>query len=83
VDHVVEVMGHSWDQWEAPVVTRYDPGAIFARHDDAICYLNSLEDGQGGETYFDQLQRRTFPPHGRNCQGLHSSSDQWRINRTQ
>jgi hypothetical protein len=35
VDCIVEVTGHSWEKWEAPVVTRYDPGAIFARHGGA------------------------------------------------
>ena len=35
VDRVSSYTGHPWHAWEAPVVTRYDPGAIFARHGDA------------------------------------------------
>lgn len=31
----VQLPGFSWQQWEAPVVTRYDVGAVFARHGDA------------------------------------------------
>eukprot|EP00565_Helicotheca_tamesis_P000897 CAMPEP_0185737346 /NCGR_PEP_ID=MMETSP1171-20130828/30172_1 /TAXON_ID=374046 /ORGANISM="Helicotheca tamensis, Strain CCMP826" /LENGTH=347 /DNA_ID=CAMNT_0028408247 /DNA_START=287 /DNA_END=1330 /DNA_ORIENTATION=- len=27
--------GHCWEAFEAPVVTRYEPGAVFARHNDA------------------------------------------------
>lgn len=69
--------------WEAPVVTRYDPGALFSRHNDAsldggiewmdnggqrvvtcICYLNTLNDGNGGETYFDQLKIAVTPKTG-------------------
>jgi hypothetical protein len=83
VDRVSEYTNTNWTNWEAPVVTRYDPGAVFARHGDAsptkgsewtdsggqrvvtcICYLNSLEKGQGGETYFDKLQLRVAPVQG-------------------
>jgi 2OG-Fe(II) oxygenase superfamily len=72
-----------WFQWEAPVVTKYDPGAVFAVHGDAsptlgsewsdkggqrvatvICYLNTLEHGQGGETRFDKLQIAVAPQAG-------------------
>lgn len=35
VSRVSSNTGHPWHAWEAPVVTRYDPGAIFARHGDA------------------------------------------------
>jgi uncharacterized membrane protein YgcG len=36
VDRVVTWSGsHPWMRWEAPVVTRYDPGAYFTRHNDA------------------------------------------------
>jgi 2OG-Fe(II) oxygenase superfamily len=72
-----------WFRWEAPVVTKYDPGAVFAVHGDAsptlgsewsdkggqrvatvICYLNSLEPGQGGETHFNKLQIAVVPQAG-------------------
>ena len=35
VDRISSNTGHPWYAWEAPVVTRYEPGAIFARHGDA------------------------------------------------
>lgn len=35
VNKVAKYTKHPWTHWEAPVVTRYDPGAIFARHGDA------------------------------------------------
>lgn len=35
VERVSKYTGHPWYSWEAPVVTRYDPGAIFAKHGDA------------------------------------------------
>lgn len=35
VDRVCEATNHPWQKWEAPVVTRYDPGAVFAKHGDA------------------------------------------------
>ena len=72
-----------WENWEAPVVTRYDNGSIFARHGDAsptrgnewkhdggqrlvtcICYLNTLNKGQGGGTYFDKLNLCVQPQQG-------------------
>jgi hypothetical protein len=73
----------SSSNWEAPVVTKYKRGAVFARHGDAsptrgsewkdiggqrlvtcICYLNTLNEGQGGETYFDRLNLRVQPQKG-------------------
>ena len=35
VDRVAAATDHSWEKWEAPVVTRYAPGAVFAKHGDA------------------------------------------------
>lgn len=35
VDRVSSVTNQEWSTWEAPVVTRYSPGAIFAKHGDA------------------------------------------------
>jgi 2OG-Fe(II) oxygenase superfamily len=74
---------YTWKNWEAPVITRYDVGAIFSRHNDAspfcgnewkdvggqrlvtcICYLNTLDEGMGGETYFDKLNLRVSPQAG-------------------
>jgi len=35
VDRVCDITKHPWHAWESPVVTRYAPGAIFAKHGDA------------------------------------------------
>lgn len=83
VNRIAAVTDHSWEKWEAPVVTRYVPGAIFAKHGDAsptrgseweglggqrvitcICYLQTLEKGRGGETYFDKLKVAVQPVAG-------------------
>lgn len=40
---------HPWSAWEAPVVTRYDRGGIFARHGDASPTGGSEWEGQGGQ----------------------------------
>jgi hypothetical protein len=83
VDRVSSVTNHAWDKWEAPVVTRYSPGAIFAKHGDAsptrgsewqdlggqrvvtcICYLNTVQEGGGGETAFDGLNIKVRPCRG-------------------
>lgn len=47
VDRVAQVTQHPWHAWEAPVVTKYKPGAIFARHGDASPTRGSewLEEG--------------------------------------
>lgn len=42
-------MNHPWDQWEAPVVTKYDPGAVFAKHGDASPTRGSEWNGLGGQ----------------------------------
>ena len=42
-------MGHPWQCWEAPVVTRYEPGAIFARHSDASSTQGSEWNDTGGQ----------------------------------
>jgi len=49
VDRVTTLSGHSWEKWEAPVVTKYDIGAIFARHGDASPTLGSEWDDEGGQ----------------------------------
>jgi len=40
---------HPWWCWEAPVVTRYDPGAVFARHGDASPTRGSEWKDAGGQ----------------------------------
>ena len=49
VDRVSDVTGHSWEKWEAPVVTRYAPGAIFAKHGDASPTRGSEWADSGGQ----------------------------------
>jgi 2OG-Fe(II) oxygenase superfamily len=57
------VAQHERHHWEAPVVTRYDPGAIFARHGDASPTRGSEWKGLGGQrivtciTYLNTLKR--------------------------
>ena len=49
VDRVTSITTHPWDRWEAPVVTRYDEGAIFARHGDASPTRGSEWQDLGGQ----------------------------------
>jgi len=49
VDRICEITGHPWYAWEAPVVTRYDPGAIFAKHGDASPTKGSEWKDMGGQ----------------------------------
>lgn len=49
VDRVCQVTGHPWYAWEAPVITRYDPGAIFAKHGDASPTKGSEWKDMGGQ----------------------------------
>ena len=96
VDRVTELTQHPWDRWEAPVVTRYDAGAVFSRHGDAspsrgsewkdlggqrvvtcICYLNSLDEGEGGETYFDQLKFGVQPKRGKGLVFFPAEEETW------
>jgi len=41
--------GHPWQAWEAPVFTRYTPGAIFAKHSDASPTRGSEWVDEGGQ----------------------------------
>ena len=49
MDRLEDRTTHSWDCWEAPVVTRYEPGAIFARHGDASPTRGSEWTDLGGQ----------------------------------
>lgn len=50
VERVVAVTnGHPWLCWEAPVVTKYEPGAIFALHADASPTKGSEWKDAGGQ----------------------------------
>jgi len=49
VRRLADATGHPWHAWEAPVVTRYDPGAIFARHGDASLNKGSEWSETGGQ----------------------------------
>jgi len=41
--------GHAWEKFEAPVVTRYEPGAVFSRHNDASPTKGSEWSDVGGQ----------------------------------
>ncbi|KAL7581234.1 hypothetical protein ACA910_006012 [Epithemia clementina (nom. ined.)] len=96
VNRVTDLTKHPWDRWEAPVVTQYDPGAVFSRHGDAspsrgsewadlggqriitcICYLNSLQQGEGGETYFDRLDFGVQPQCGKALVFFPADEETW------
>ena len=49
VDRVSNITNHPWHAWEAPVMTRYDPGAIFAKHSDASPTKGSEWKDDGGQ----------------------------------
>jgi len=49
VKRLSQITNHAWQCWEAPVVTRYDPGAIFARHGDASPTRGSEWKDLGGQ----------------------------------
>lgn len=49
VDRVSSRTHQPWSQWEAPVVTRYDPGAVFKRHNDASPTKGSEWADTGGQ----------------------------------
>lgn len=50
VSRVCLITGHHpWEQFEAPVLTRYQPGAVFATHNDASPTLGSEWADLGGQ----------------------------------
>jgi hypothetical protein len=49
VDRVCESTKHTWQDWEAPVFTRYPPGAIFSKHADASPTRGSEWEDEGGQ----------------------------------
>ncbi|GAX09942.1 hypothetical protein FisN_11Lh070 [Fistulifera solaris] len=49
VEKVGALTKHPWTNWEAPVVTRYDPGAIFSRHGDASPIRGEEWKDKGGQ----------------------------------
>jgi hypothetical protein len=49
VDRVCTATQHPWHAWEAPVFTRYNPGALFARHSDASPTRGSEWEALGGQ----------------------------------
>jgi hypothetical protein len=49
VERIECLTTHPWTHWEAPVVTRYDPGARFALHGDASPTGGSEWQHQGGQ----------------------------------
>ena len=49
VDRISNITNHPWCAWEAPVMTRYNPGAIFAKHSDASPTRGSEWKDDGGQ----------------------------------
>ena len=49
VDRVASKTQHPWNLWEAPVFTRYTPGAIFSKHSDASPTRGSEWKDEGGQ----------------------------------
>ena len=49
VNRVSEYTSHSWQAWEAPVFTRYPPGSVFSRHQDASPTKGSEWEDEGGQ----------------------------------
>lgn len=77
VNRASVVAKHSWEAWEAPVVTHYRPGSVFRRHNDAsptrgseweggqrVVTVIVYLNGKGGATYFDQLDLTVTPQQG-------------------
>ena len=49
VTAITEIPNYSWKNFEAPVITRYDTGAIFATHNDASPTKGSEWENLGGQ----------------------------------
>ena len=49
VDRVCEATNHSWQDWEAPVFTKYPPWSVFSRHSDASPTKGSEWNEEGGQ----------------------------------
>jgi hypothetical protein len=49
VDRISTKTQHPWQSWEAPVFTRYTPGAMFAKHADASPARGSEWKDEGGQ----------------------------------
>lgn len=63
VERASEMTNHSWDRWEAPVITKYDEGSLFASHNDASPTRGSEWADLGGQrvvtviTYLNTCER--------------------------
>lgn len=49
VDRASKVTNHDWKKWEAPVITKYRQGALFAKHNDASPTKGSEWKDLGGQ----------------------------------
>jgi hypothetical protein len=49
VDRASKVTNHDWRNWEAPVITKYRQGALFAKHNDASPTKGSEWKDLGGQ----------------------------------
>ena len=63
VERASEITNHSWERWEAPVITKYDEGSLFASHNDASPTRGSEWAELGGQrvctviTYLNNCER--------------------------
>lgn len=63
VERASDITNHSWERWEAPVITKYDEGSLFASHNDASPTRGSEWDDLGGQrvvtviTYLNTCER--------------------------
>ena len=65
VSRVCLITGHHpWKQFEAPVLTRYQPGAVFATHNDASPTLGSEWDDLGGQRVVTSITYLNDCPNG-------------------
>mmetsp|Transcript_26806 Transcript_26806/g.77296 ORF Transcript_26806/g.77296 Transcript_26806/m.77296 type:complete len:189 (+) Transcript_26806:765-1331(+) len=65
VSRVCLITGHHpWEQFEAPVLTRYQPGAVFATHNDASPTLGSEWADLGGQRVVTAIAYLNDCPNG-------------------
>lgn len=64
VHRASDLTHHPWDQWEAPVITKYEPGAIFGSHNDASPTKGSEWDDLGGQRIVTVIGYLTTCPTG-------------------
>ena len=64
VHRASDLTSHSWDKWEAPVITKYETDAIFASHNDASPTRGSEWEDLGGQRVVTVIAYLTTCPNG-------------------